>query len=71
MIPHWIIDIAFPVGTAACAIIGLMIKSAIQASAAATVKEIGLVGGKIDIHIAEDRILHDGMERRLTNLERT
>ena len=69
MFPHEFYDAAFPIGTAIVSVIGLMIRSAILQSTKELGEKIGKIGTNLDVHIAEDAIIHPALERRLAKIE--
>jgi hypothetical protein len=67
--PHELYDAAVPVGSFIIGGIGLMIRAAILKSKEELKEQINSIGGKIDIHVAEDRIIHEGFGKRVDKLE--
>jgi hypothetical protein len=69
ILPHELYDAAIPVGSLIIGGIGLMIRSAIVSAKEELKVQINTIGGKIDVHVAEDRIIHDGMNKRVDKVE--
>lgn len=67
--PHWLYDAAVPIGTIVVALLGFYIKWINGEQTKDLKKDIGDVLTTMKVHIAEDEIIHDGIEKRVSNIE--
>lgn len=70
MIPHEIYDAAVPVGAIITTVAGLYLRDAVRKGTAAITVEVQKIGRTLDIHLAEDHLIHGSIEDRLKKLER-
>ena len=69
MLPHEVYDAAVPIGAVVTAIAGLYLRDAVRKGTAAITAEVQKVGRVLDIHLAEDHLIHGNIETRVTRLE--
>jgi hypothetical protein len=67
--PHWIYDISVPIGTVVLAAMGFWFKDIINKQTKHIVDKVDEIGTDLKVHIAEDDIIHEGVERRVSILE--
>jgi hypothetical protein len=67
--PHWLYDVSVPIGTVVLAAMGFWFKDIINRQTKSIVTEVQRIGTEVKVHVAEDDLIHEGIERRITTLE--
>ena len=67
--PHELYDAAIPIGTAIVSVLGLMIRNAILGSKDELKTQMNDIGSQIKVHVAEDKVFHEGYEKRLDKID--
>jgi hypothetical protein len=69
VIPHEVYDALVPIGALVTTVTGLYFRDMIRRGTESITEEVQKVGRVLDIHLAEDHLIHGNIEGRVSRLE--